>query len=222
MRLVCKSDRFLQKKFQSTHPRGVRRHENGSSISLYLFQSTHPHGVRHELGSIERFLKSFNPRTHMGCDAHRFLRARLWRCFNPRTHMGCDLSVIGYTRSRKSFNPRTHMGCDAEVAGQDGPHRVSIHAPTWGATQMMMRLIRQRLFQSTHPHGVRPGLRRCRSAPSTCFNPRTHMGCDVDVPSTKCDSLFQSTHPHGVRLIFSKYLNIILQKYINCEQHANF
>jgi len=25
-----------------------------------------------------------------------------------------------------------------------------------------------------------------------------------------------------VRLIFSKYLNIILQKYINCEQHANF
>ena len=34
----------------------------------YMFQSTHPHGVRHNLGSFLEKIKSFNPRTHTGCD----------------------------------------------------------------------------------------------------------------------------------------------------------
>ena len=77
---------------------------------------------------------------------------------------------------------------------------VSIHAPTWGATAWLMRHSAPALFQSTHPRGVR-------------------------LPYFSTLSIisgFQSTHPRGVRHIFSKYLNIILQKYINCEQHANF
>ena len=32
-------------------------------------------------------------------------------------------------------------------------------------------------FQSTHPHGVRHTVHAV-SAQLTCFNPRTHMGCD--------------------------------------------
>ena len=33
------------------------------------------------------------------------------------------------------------------------------------------------------------------------FNPRTHMGCDLDARVTDCEgAIFQSTHPHGVRL----------------------
>ena len=35
--------------------------------------------------------------------------------------------------------------------------RVSIHAPAWGATDNNLRSIRQRWFQSTLPHGERPG-----------------------------------------------------------------
>ena len=44
---------------------------------LYLcackFQSTHPHGVRQSARLIYCSLPSFNPRTHMGCDAKSFL-----------------------------------------------------------------------------------------------------------------------------------------------------
>ena len=205
MRLVCKSDRFLQKKFQSTHPRGVRRHENGSSISLYLFQSTHPHGVRHELGSIERFLKSFNPRTHMGCDAHRFLRARLWRCFNPRTHMGCDLSVIGYTRSRKSFNPRTHMGCDPTITARIEILRVSIHAPTWGATGFQLSSMTCDLFQSTHPHGVRRVL-----APGMA-----HKDVSIHAPTWGATHIQQISEYHITKVHYLRIICKFLNTYVN-------
>ena len=32
---------------------------------------------------------------------------------------------------------------------------VSIHAPAWGATSLQAEYARKRLFQFTHPHGVR-------------------------------------------------------------------
>ena len=56
--------------------------------------------------------------------------------------------------------------------------KVSIHAPLRGATENRApRCTQRRLFQSTHPCGVRP------------------LGADVD----GMDGLFQSTHPCGVR-----------------------
>ena len=64
----------------------------------------------------------------------------------------------------------------------------------------------RRMFQSTHPHGVRlvhqgfPGF-------FACFNPRTRTGCDCfrSCPQL-CIGKFQSTHPHGVRLDRPTYL----------------
>ena len=77
------------------------------------------------------------------------------------------------------------------------------------------------MFQSTHPHGVRP--RQLASylllllvsihAPAwgatlsvlyhlinLGFNPRTRMGCDKqDKDAYTKLYMFQSTHPHGVR-----------------------
>ena len=56
---------------------------------------------------------------------------------------------------------------------------VSIHAPTRGATATARMEFLEVLFQSTHPHGVRlfyTTMTRIR----TCFNPRTHTGCDMD------------------------------------------
>ena len=56
------------------------------------------------------------------------------------------------------FNPRTHVGCDfAQGLSHVREHIVSIHAPTWGATD--------RPF---------PIFLRAKS-----FNPRTHVGCDI-------------------------------------------
>ena len=34
------------------------------------------------------------------------------RSFNPRTHEGCDGEECGPDESRGGFNPRTHEGCD--------------------------------------------------------------------------------------------------------------
>ncbi len=55
------------------------------------------------------------------------------------------------------------------------------------------------MFQSTHPHGVRP----CSSThrhQRLCFNPRTRTGCDIISSWIRnIGSEFQSTHPHGVR-----------------------
>ena len=55
---------------------------------------------------------------------------------------------------------------------------VSIHAPTWGATQQANGKRAACRFQSTHPHGVRPIIAVTRVLVCACFNPRTHMGCD--------------------------------------------
>ena len=78
-------------------------------------------------------------------------------------------------------------------------------------------------FQSTHPHGVRRGAHAspqpaarvsihaptrgatswppCSTCVTSCFNPRTHTGCDIACKGRRALSVtFQSTHPHGVRL----------------------
>ena len=125
-----------------------------------------------------------------------FLRSN----FNPRTHMGCDYRLAARLGKYWYFNPRTHMGCDDCVPVGDLSRRISIHAPTWGATVYSLYGSGGSLFQSTHPHGVRlikPALNTSCvpisiHAPTwgatllslwsvySCenFNPRTHMGCD--------------------------------------------
>ena len=54
---------------------------------------------------------------------------------------------------------------------------VSIHAPVWGATDQMVDKLREIMFQSTHPCGVRPYWQNLASAFGG-FNPRTRVGCD--------------------------------------------
>ncbi len=75
-----------------------------------------------------------------------------------------------------SFNPRTRTGCD---------HAGSIVFPSC-------------MFQSTHPHGVRPnGL-----GVYWCIIVSIHAparGATRNVSDYKLSLWFQSTHPHGVR-----------------------
>ena len=66
------------------------------ACALQMFQSTHPHGVRRVTADIVIFRKSFNPRTHTGCDFSVVPLAIIPSCFNPRTHTGCDYVVIWY------------------------------------------------------------------------------------------------------------------------------
>ena len=68
-------------------------------------------------------------------------------------------------------------------------YTVSIHAPAWGATvNNLAKQFNSKLFQSTHPRGVRP------------------IGSLVGGNAEK----FQSTHPRGVRLRFLRLRTILL------------
>ena len=165
----------------------------------------------------------FNPRTHEGCDCDKPIIRGVYCSFNPRTHEGCDLSSMRMMTMTDGFNPRTHEGCDRIY---------QVHANGF------------RRFQSTHPRGVRlvtsplatlscsvsihaptrgaTSRWASTSTAHTCFNPRTHEGCDIrqlsevynkrvsiHAPTRGATSglirnpsraSFQSTHPRGVRL----------------------
>ena len=159
-------------------------------VSVMLFQSTHPHGVR--LG------RSNNTDTN-------------WMFQSTHPHGVRRPFVYSFL----SFQS------------------VSIHAPTWGATPHHHQMPRLHLFQSTHPHGVRhcykhliilalavsihaptwgATLRAVAFCDTVCFNPRTHMGCDLRIsPTLLFLRAFQSTHPHGVRP--SMQLHLINQRF---------
>ena len=77
-----------------------------------------------------------------------------------------------------SFNPRAHVGRDPRGDGGYGCFRVSIHAPTWGATHEERDQILHKWFQSTRPRGARPLGELGARGVSYGFNPRAHVGRD--------------------------------------------
>ena len=124
------------KKFQSTHPHGVRRISKAPwlrrlGVSIHApargatkaaedgkltddeFQSTHPHGVRHETIYDALMLLEFqSTHPHGVRQDPPYMQVRLG-----------------------GFNPRTRTGCDqVSVSCERYPYDVSIHAPARGAT----------------------------------------------------------------------------------------
>ena len=208
--------------------RGATPDKDGK-LTIKKFQSTHPRGVRQKRRQRTGTQGCFNPRTHAGCDA--LGSGRLWtlHSFNPRTHAGCDIIFLRLRdMTTGCFNPRTHAGCDKLIRNRKysvtkfqstHPRGVRLHN---NAIKIGMDM-----FQSTHPRGVRPlwvpvGCGRCivsihaptRGAtlavcvglpPARGFNPRTHAGCDKHHwGRSQAEALFQSTHPRGVRRPFSR------------------
>ena len=186
--------------FQSTHPHGVRRFSVYCLQLRGVFQSTHPHGVRRSAPGRRQSSRGFNPRTHTGCD------------MGQSEMVGFLLGVSihaptrGATRAPSRSAWASCVSIHAPTRGatwyngeNDTYYQVSIHAPTRGATPFTLLNFTSSLFQSTHPHGVRPyGLSRRRR--TSCFNPRTHTGCDLTMSDSDYNLYqFQSTHPHGVR-----------------------
>ena len=82
--------------------------------------------------------------------------------------MGCDLKVNSTFLLFAGFNPRTHVGCDTTSSFDERLGDVSIHAPTWGATQLGASFTTVDEFQSTHPRGVR--LADYLGIPVTCVS----------------------------------------------------
>ena len=122
---------------------------------------------------------SFNPRTHMGCDMRKTLIGISKGKFQSTHPHGVRHNAPPSHTGEACFNPRTHMGCDSGWFYPYRRVRVSIHAPTWGATPWNKFCTFATVFQSTHPHGVRLYFTH-HSSSFASFNPRTHMGCDSD------------------------------------------
>ena len=130
----------------------VGRHLVGGDVSIHAPTQ----GATAHLFTLPRGDKVSIHAPTQGATTNKCTNVCLCVCFNPRTHTGCDLCLF------------------VALCGLI----VSIHAPTQGATARAHTLLPERLlFQSTHPHRVRPSsnkpLRSWR-----CFNPRTHTGCD--------------------------------------------
>ena len=97
------------------------------------FQSTHPCGVRRSSRCQRRWRKSFNPRTRVGCDHDE-----------KRTPNDTEVSIHAPV-----------WGATSKTFSTQALAKVSIHAPVWGATQSILDDTTDRVFQSTHPCGVR-------------------------------------------------------------------
>ena len=77
----------------------------------------------------------------MGCDCHKNVSILVHVRFNPRTRMGCDALLCIFYIGNLCFNPRTRMGCDCTGSIQLHDSAVSIHAPAWGATKLLVKKI---------------------------------------------------------------------------------
>ena len=165
------------------------------------FQSTHPHGVRR--GTLAPIYRSwcFNPRTHMGCDLPSVVALVLQPSFQSTHPHGVRRNQAKGINSHLKFQSTHPHGVRPSIFREYSmrvlfqsthPHgvrlfyfprvfnacSVSIHAPTWGATDIKTDNVFECLFQSTHPHGVRHLYAPTQKLRSQSFNPRTHMGCD--------------------------------------------
>ncbi len=189
-------------KFQSTHPRGVR-HAYGDGqprrAEISIHAPTWGATWNQQMDSTK--YQNFNPRTHVGCDQLVMCPSTLPNNFNPRTHVGCDCVISDGVKGSTDFNPRTHVGCDSDHSSDISTidyfnPRTHVGCDSYPK----LYAIAKRIFQSTHPRGVRPcllnqkgftpvfqsthprGVRHLITSSSdkpANFNPRTHVGCDV-------------------------------------------
>ncbi len=209
--------------FQSTPPRGGRRH-----LIVYLahicrlFQSTPPRGGRRQPRRGQRWMKKFqstpprggrplgtddlNLRTHVSIHAPAWGAtytlggldiAIMFQSTPPRG--GRPISSIRPCRAKR-FNPRPRVGGDVIRYHVPNGDDVSIHAPAWGATRICTTSTS--IGWSFNP---RPRVGGDLILPPSLvivirFNPRPRVGGDV---TTALDwhsrESFQSTPPRGGR-----------------------
>ena len=87
--------------------------------------------------------------------------------FNPRSHERSDLFRHNACNSHMYFNPRSHERSDLYSLRMQQFEKISIHAPTRGATGSDTRLLTEtELFQSTLPREERHiGCGKCDDTP---------------------------------------------------------
>ena len=123
-------------KFQSTHPHGVRQ-DSINPLTGQSYVSIHA-PTRGATGNSRRHLWQFKfQSTHPHGVRHHLNSLLTYKriSFNPRTHTGCDPALRLHHRSisKVSIHAPTR-GATKSGAGCRFNYKVSIHAPTRGAT----------------------------------------------------------------------------------------
>ena len=144
---------------------------------------------------------SFNPRTHMGCDSARWSRHVCLSMFQSTHPHGVRLLSLRDSPLFSMFQS-THphgvrlMPCLYVYTLTN----VSIHAPTWGATEQFTTRAK---FLLVSIHAPTWGATNVPSANYRTIPVSIHAPTWGATPlASVSDSViwFQSTHPHGVRL----------------------
>ena len=120
----------------------------------------------------------FNPRTYVRCDFFIFHLAKTYFNFNPRTYVRCDRRQHILSHSLHYFNPRTYVRCDVIMWLILLIWAISIHAPTWGATIIIIALFGHTFISIHAPTWGATISDACFSSSLRYFNPRTYVRCD--------------------------------------------
>ena len=157
-------------------------------------------GCDPRVSSLKALIICFNPRTHMGCDRMLLKQVPLYQKFQSTHPHGVRLNKLKIVNTLSKFQSTHPHGVRLQTQSEQKCYLVSIHAPTWGATEQSCTEYICRKFQSTHPHGVRRARlleeevrKRFQSTHPHGVRPRISQ-------ETWLTDTFQSTHPHGVRL----------------------
>ena len=156
------------------------RHERKICDSM-LFQSTRPRGARRRpLRQVQAICPSFNPRAHVGRDRSDYLMITEHTGFQSTRPRGARHTTLYLVKLSLC---------------------VSIHAPTWGATNLPPVLCGVWLCFNPRAHVGRDLQQRLSARlQDPGFNPRAHVGRDSNFGSTLSrHERFQSTRPRGAR-----------------------
>ena len=179
--------------FQSTLPRGERRCFFLPRFSPgYRFQSTLPRGERLPGITISGsflFISIHAPTRGATCQICCLFR--FWMYFNPRSHEGSDVRNTVLPIVSSQFQSTLPRGERRERGGLNGVQKkISIHAPTRGATSAEPEAVLHRIYFNPRSHEGSDRAVDASADTGSDFNPRSHEGSD----SRACCSFLQSGH----------------------------
>ena len=188
--------------FQSTHPRGVRQDHSPVVVTQLGFQSTHPRGVRHFRGcglghgqQVSIHAPAWGATRSQGVGRRPScvsIHAPAWGATFRAETPTVPLPMFQSTHPRgvrplPGLGPRWFVRFQSthprgvrlwRVMEDIMAIRVSIHAPAWGATTTGILFARSaRCFNPRTRVGCDSRLLSSKTT-SYCFNPRTRVGCD--------------------------------------------
>ena len=165
--------------FQSALPRGERQRLSAGLHFAKNFNPRSHEGSDTSVLPLNFLLIDFNPRSHEGSDPESVAVAWGYKDFNPRSHEGSDQLIHTRATGRTDFNPRSHEGSDTIKILRSYANKISIRAPTRGATGVFTGNWKQAWISIRAPTrgATASAVEACNKAFD--FNPRSHEGSDA-------------------------------------------